>query len=140
MTWTLLNLQFFMTQLLQDLWTSTLTGTSFEDLTTLVSQVWLQGTFYNLSPDEIVSLLSFSTSFYILINILPFQIQATTNSRPSTSRLDRPLPVFLAITALLAFAIGLTTVSPWDWSPILHLLVGNTYCALLQGCYFLRAA
>ena len=53
MTWTLFNLQLFLTQLLQDLWTSTPTGTSFKDLTTLVSQLWLQGTFYNLTPDEI---------------------------------------------------------------------------------------
>ena len=52
MTWTLLNLQLFLTQLLQDLWTSAPTGTSFEGLTMLVSQVWRQGTFYNLSPDE----------------------------------------------------------------------------------------
>ena len=53
MTWTLFNLQLFLTQLLQDLWTSTLTGSSFEDLAMLVSQLWLQGTFYNLTPDEI---------------------------------------------------------------------------------------
>ena len=53
MTWILFNLQLFLTQLLQDLWTSAPTGTSFEDLTTLVSQLWLQGTFYNLTPDEI---------------------------------------------------------------------------------------
>ena len=53
MTWILLNLQLFLTQLLPDLWTSATTGTSFEELTTLVSQLWLQGTFYNLTPDEI---------------------------------------------------------------------------------------
>ena len=53
MTWTLFNLQLFLTQLLQDLWTSALTGTSFEDLTMLVSQPWLQVTFCNLSPDKI---------------------------------------------------------------------------------------
>ena len=53
MTWTLLNLQLFLTQLLQDLWTSAPTGTSFEGLTMLVSQVWRQGTFYNLTADEI---------------------------------------------------------------------------------------
>ena len=52
MTWTLFNLQLFLTQLLQDLWTSAQTGTSSKDLTTLVSQLWLQGTFYNLTPDE----------------------------------------------------------------------------------------
>ena len=53
MTWTLLNLQLVPTQLLQDLWTSAPTGTSFKDLITLVSHPWLQETFYNLSPDEI---------------------------------------------------------------------------------------
>ena len=53
MTRTLLNLQLSLTQLLQDLWTSAPTGTSFEDLTTPVSHPWLQGTFYNLSPEEI---------------------------------------------------------------------------------------
>ena len=52
MTWTLFNLQLFLTQLLQDLWTSAQTETSSKDLTTLVSQLWLQGTFYNLTPDE----------------------------------------------------------------------------------------
>ena len=59
MTWTLFNLQLFLTQLLQDLWTSAPTGTSFKDMTTLVSQLWLQGTFYNLTPDE--------TDFFTLI-------------------------------------------------------------------------
>ena len=59
MTWTLLNLQPILTQLLQDLWTSTLSGTSFEDLAMLVSQLWLQGTFYNLTSDE--------TDFFTLI-------------------------------------------------------------------------
>ena len=52
MTWTLFNLQLFLTQLLQALWTSAPIGTSFKDLTILVSQLWLQGTFYNLTPDE----------------------------------------------------------------------------------------
>ena len=50
MTWTLFNLQLFLTQLLQDL--CSFGGTSSKDLTTLVSQLWLQGTFYNLTPDE----------------------------------------------------------------------------------------
>ena len=59
MTWTLFNLQLFLTQLLQDLWTSAQTGTSSKDLTTLVSQLWLQGTFYNLTPDK--------TDFFTLI-------------------------------------------------------------------------
>ena len=53
MTRILFNLQQFLTQLPQDLWTRALTGTSFKDLTTLVSQLWLQGTFYNLTPGEI---------------------------------------------------------------------------------------
>lgn len=53
MTWTTLSLQLFLTQLLQDLWTSASVGTFFKDLTTLVSQLWLQGMFHNLSPDEI---------------------------------------------------------------------------------------
>ena len=53
MTWTLLNPQLFPIQLLQDLWTSTPTGTSFKDLTTPVSHPWLQGAFYNLTPEEI---------------------------------------------------------------------------------------
>ena len=53
MTWTLFNLQLFLTQLLQDLWTSALTGTSFKHLSTLVSQLWFQETFYNLISDEI---------------------------------------------------------------------------------------
>ena len=43
MTWTLFNLQLFLTQLLQDLWTSTPTGTSFKDLTKLMSQLVSQG-------------------------------------------------------------------------------------------------
>ena len=59
MTWTLFNLQLFLTQLLQDLWTSSPTETSFKDLTTLVSQLWLQGTFYNLTPEK--------TDFFTLI-------------------------------------------------------------------------
>ena len=53
MTWSLFNRQLFLTQLLQDLWTSAPIGTSIKDLTTLVSQLWLQGTFYNLTPDKI---------------------------------------------------------------------------------------
>ena len=88
MTWSLFNLQLFLTQLLQDLWTSAPIGTSFKDLTTLVSQLWLQETFYNLIPDEIDFLLSFSTSFYILINTVPPQIQTTTNLGPFSPRPD----------------------------------------------------
>ena len=123
MTWTLFNLQLFLTQLLQDLWTSTLTGSSFEDLAMLVSQLWLQGTFYNLTPDEIGF---FTLILYILMNTFPPQIQATTNLGPSAPRPDWPLPVSLTITALLilVLAIGLVTVSPQDWSPSLRLFVG----------------
>ena len=66
MTWTLFNLQLFLTQLLQDLWTSAPTGASFKDLTTLVSQLWLQGTFYNLTPDEIDS---FTLMLYIILHL-----------------------------------------------------------------------
>ena len=59
MTWILLNLQLFLTQLPPDLWTSALTGTPSKDLTTRVSQLWLQGAFYSLTPDE--------TDFFTLI-------------------------------------------------------------------------
>ena len=111
MTWTLFNLQLFLTQLLQDL--CSFGGTSSKDLTTLVSHLWLQGTFYNLTPDKLISLLSFSTLFYILMNTVPPQIQATTNLGPFSPRPDWPLPVSLTITALLILilAIGLVTVS-----------------------------
>ena len=70
--------------------TSAPIGTSFKDLTTLVSQLWLQETFYNLIPDEIDFLLSFSTSFYILINTVPPQIQTTTNLGPFSPCPDFP--------------------------------------------------
>ena len=66
MTWTLLNLRLFPTQLLQDLWTSASAGTSFKDLTTLVSHLWLQGTFYNLTPDEINF---FTLILYIILHL-----------------------------------------------------------------------
>ena len=142
MTWTLLNLQLFPTQLLQDLWTSAPTGTSFKDLITPVSHPWLQETFYNLSPDEIDF---FTLILYIILHPnehVPPQIQTTTNLGPSAPRPDWPLPVSLTITALLilVLAIGLVTVSPQDWSPI-RLFVGITYvasCVLLLGCYFLH--
>ena len=76
--------------------------------------------------------------------VLP-QIQATTNLGPSAPRLDWALPISLTITTLLilVLAIGLVTVSPQDWSPILHLFVGITYivsCVLLLWCYFLGTA
>ena len=145
MTWTLFNLQLFLTQLLQDLWTSAPRGTSFENLTTLVSLLCLQGTFYNLTPDKLISLLSFSTLFYILMNTVPPQIQATTNLGPSAPRPDWPLPVSLTISALLmlVLALGLVTVSPQDWPLILHLSVGIACivsCVLLLGRYFLCTA
>ena len=137
MTWTLFNLQLFLTQLLQDLWTSAPTGTSFEGLTMLVSQVWRQGTFYNLSPDE-------TDLFTLILYIILYRYEHCSFSDSSYHKLEAfclsPLPVFLAVTAFLIFAIGLTTVSAGDWSPTLRLLVGIAYCVLLQGCYVLRAA
>ena len=78
------------------------------------------------------------------MNMLPFQIQATTKLRAF-----RPSPCLasphLTITALLilVLAIGLVTVSPQDWPPILCLFVSIAYvvsCVLLLGCYFLCTA
>ena len=94
---------------------------------------------------KLVSLLSFSTSFYILMNTVPPQIQATTNLGPFSLHPNWPLPVSLTITALLILilAIGLVTVSPQDWPPILRLSVGIACvasCVLLLGCYFLGTA
>ena len=108
----------------------------------LVSQLWLQGTFYNLTPDEIGF---FTLILYILMNTFPPQIQATTNLGPSAPRPDWPLPVSFTITALLilVLAIGLITISPQDWSLILRLSVGIAYivsCVLLIGYYFLCTA
>ena len=79
------------------------------------------------------------------MNTVPPQIQATTNLGPSTPRPDWPLPVSLTITVLLilVLAIGLVTVSPQDWPPILRLSVGIACvasCVLLLGCYFLGTA
>ena len=79
------------------------------------------------------------------MNTVPPHIQATTNLGPSAPRPDWALPISLTITILLilVLAIGLVTVSPQDWSPILHLFVGITYigsCVLLLGCYFLGTA
>ena len=76
------------------------------------------------------------------MNTIPPQIQVTTNLGPSAPRSDWPLSISLAITALLilVLAIGLVTVSPQDWSPILYLFVGIAYvvsCVLLLGCCFL---
>ena len=142
MTSILLNLQLFLTQLLQDLWTSALAGTSFKDLTTLVSQLWLKGTFYNLTPDEI-----YFFTLILYINLHP------DSSSPDSSyhefgafhlSPDWPLPISLTITVLLTLAleISLTAVSPLNWSPILRLVVGAayavSYCILLLGFYFLH--
>ena len=143
MTWTLFNLQLFLTQLLQDLWISAPAGTSFKDLTTLVSQLWLQGTFYSLTPDEIDF---FTLILYIILHPNEHcSSQTTTNLGPSAPCPDWPLPVSLTVTALLILilAIGLVTVSPQDWPPILCLSVGIAYvasCVLLLGCYFLCTA
>jgi len=100
MTWTLFNLQLFLTQLLPDLWTSAPTGTSSKDLTTRVSQLCLQGTFYNLSPDETDF---FTFILYIILHpnehCFP-QIQTTTHLGPFPLCPDCPLPVSLTIIAL----------------------------------------
>ena len=143
MTWTLFNLQLFLTQLLQDLWTSAPTGTSFKDLTTLVSQPWLQGTFYNLTPDEINF---FTLILYIILH--PNEHCSSSDSNNfglSAPCPDWPLPVSLTITALLILilAIGLVTVSPQDRPPILRPSVGIAYVAswlLLLGRCFLCTA
>ena len=150
MTWTVFNIQLFLTQLLQDLWTSALTGTSFEDLTTLVSQLWLQGTFYNLTPDEIHF---FTLILYIILHSNEHCSSSDSNNHQSGTFC--PLPWLasshLTITALLilVLAIGLITILPWDWSLILLLVslyqwiplsIGITYifsCVLLLGYYFL---
>ena len=79
------------------------------------------------------------------MNTVPPQIQTTTNLGPFPPHPDWPLPVSLIIIALLILmlAIGLVTVSPQDWPPILRLSVGIACvasCVLLLGCYFLRTA
>ena len=79
------------------------------------------------------------------MNTVPPQIQTTTNLGPFAPRSDWPLPVSLTITALLilVLAIGLVTVSPQDWLPILHLFISIAYvvsCVLFLGCYFLCTA
>ena len=144
MTWTLFNLQLVLTQLLQDLWTSAPTGTSFKDLTTLMSQLWLQGTFYNLTPDEIDF---FTLILYIILhsNEHCSSSDSSNHQGPSAPCPDWPLPVSLTITAflILVLSIGLVTVSPQDWPPILCLSMGIAYiasCVLLLGCYFLCTA
>ena len=79
------------------------------------------------------------------MNIVPPQIQITTNLVPFSPHPDWPLLVSLTVTALLILilAIGLVTVSPQDWPPILRLSVGIACvasCVLLLGCYFLGTA
>ena len=79
------------------------------------------------------------------MNTVPPQIQTTTNLEPFSPHPDWPLPVSLTIIALLILilAIGLVTVSPQDWPPILHLSVGIACiasCVPLLGFYFLCTA
>ena len=79
------------------------------------------------------------------MNTVPPQIQTTTNLGPVSPHPDWPLPVSLTVTAplILLLAVGLVTVSPQDWLPILHLSMGIAYvasCVLLLGCYFLCTA
>ena len=76
--------------------------------------------------------------------MLPFQIQATTKlgAFSPSPRLASPR---LTITALLilVLAMGLVTVSPQDWPPVLRLFLGIAYvvsCVLLLGCYILHTA
>ena len=145
MIWTLFNLRLFLTQLLQDLWSSALTGASFKDLTTLVSQLWLQGTFYNLTPDENDF---FTLILYIILHPNEHCSSSDSNNHQLGAFSPRPdwlLSVSLTITALLILilAIGLVTVSPQDWPPILRLSMGIACvagCVLLLGCYFLCTA
>ena len=84
MTWTLLNLQLFLPQLLQDLWTSAPIGTSFKDLTMLVSHPWL---LYNLSPDEIDF---FTLILYIILH--PNEHCSTSDSNHHQLGAFFPLP------------------------------------------------
>ena len=79
------------------------------------------------------------------MNTVPPQIQTTTNLGSFPPCPDQPLPVSLTIIALLilTLAIGLVTVFPQDWPPILHLCMGIGYIAswvLFLGCDFLCTA
>ena len=101
------------------------------------STTWLQ--------TKLIPLLWFSTSFYILMSTDCSSSDSTTNLGPSAPCPDWPLPVSLTINSLLILilAIGLVTVSPQDWPPILHLSMGIAYivsCVLLLGCYVLCTA
>ena len=66
--------------------------TSFEDLTMLVSQLWLQGTFYNLTPDEIDF---FTLILYIILhsNEHCSSSDSSNHQGPSAPCPDWPLPI-----------------------------------------------
>ena len=136
MTWTL-SLQLFLTQLLQDLWTSAPTGTSSKDLTTLVSQLWLQGSSYNLTPDEIDF---FTLILYIILHPKKHCYSLDSNHHqlggPFPPRPHWPLPVSLTITALLSLilAVGLVTVSlRTGHLPFVFLWVSPTLLAVFYS-------
>ena len=79
------------------------------------------------------------------MNTVPPQIQTTTNLGLFSPRPDWALSVSLTIIALLTLIliIGLVTVSPQDWPPVLRLFLGIAYvvsCVLLLGCYILHTA
>ena len=142
MTWTL-SLQLFLTQ--QDLWTSAPTGTSSKDLTTLVSQLWLQGNFCNLTPDEIDF---FTLILYIILH--PNKQCSSSDSNHHQLGAFSPSPS-LASPCLSNYNSTLklnpccrpSNCLPQDWPPSLRLSVGIAYvasCVLLLGCYFLRTA
>ena len=144
MTWTL-SLQLFLTQLLQELWTSAPTGTSSKDLTTLVSQLWLQGAFYNLTPDEIDF---FTLILYIILHPKKHCYSLDSNHHqlgafsPSPS-LASPCLSNYNSTLKLNHCYRPGNCLPQDWPPSLRLSVGIAYvasCVLLLGCYFLRTA
>ena len=143
MTWTL-SLQLFLTQLLQELWTSAPTGTSSKDLTTLVSQLWLQGSSYNLTPDEI-------DFFTLILYIIPHPKKQCSSPDSNHHQLGAfpprphwPLPVSNYNSTLkLNPCYRPGNCLPQDWPPSLRLSVGIAYvasCVLLPGCYFLCTA
>ena len=75
MIWTLLNLQLFLTQLLQDLWTTALTRTPFKDLTMQDLICGSRGPSTIRVQMKLISLLSFSTLFYILMTLFPLRFK-----------------------------------------------------------------
>ena len=86
MTWTLFNLQLFLIQLLQD------SGPAPQQeppskTWPLVSQLWLQGTFYNLTPDE-------TDFFTFILYIILHPNEHCSSSDSSNHRLGafRPSP------------------------------------------------